>query len=102
MGFRLGFSSSLGFGKKSCYIYISRFSWAKPSRHHRLHQEPWTSKAWTKRYCFATALWGADAGYALGALGLGQRLKELSPNIERVMLHTDDVPSNYLEVELRG
>lgn len=60
-------------------------------------KEPWTSKAWTKRYCFATALWGANAGYALGALVLGQRLKELSPNIERVMLHTDDVPSNYLE-----
>ena len=96
MGFRLGFSlSSLGFGKKTRYITIL----LGQAEHHRLHQEPWTSKAWTKRYCFATALWGANAGYALGALVLGQRLKELSPNIERVMLHTDDVPSNYLEVE---
>ena len=43
------------------------------------------------------ALWGANAGYALGALVLGRRLQELSPKIQRVLLHTDDVPKNYLE-----
>ena len=48
-------------------------------------------------HAFATALWGANAGYALGALVLGFRLRELSPHFERVMVHTDDVPSNYLE-----
>ena len=48
-------------------------------------------------YAFVTALWGANAGYALGALVLGFRLKELSPKIKRVIVHTDDVPSNYLE-----
>ena len=45
---------------------------------------------------------GANAGYALGALVLGQRLRELSPQVERLLLHTDDVPSNYLEVEKWG
>lgn len=57
---------------------------------------PWAPKTWN-RYCFATCLWGANAGYALGALVLGQRLRELSPQVERLILHTDDVPSNYLE-----
>eukprot|EP00435_Cladocopium_sp_Y103_P054929 s38_g18.t1 len=60
-------------------------------------KQEWISRPSSQRYCFATALWGANAGYALGALVLGQRLKELSPEIERVIIHTDDVPSNYLE-----
>ena len=38
-----------------------------------------------------------NAGYALGALVLGIRLRELSPQIDRVIVHTDDVPSNYLD-----
>ena len=33
----------------------------------------------------------------LGALVRGSRLRELSPHIERVIIHTDDVPGNYLE-----
>ena len=60
---------------------------------------------WRKgRRAFAVSLWGANAGYALGALVLGQRLRELSPNVERLLLHTDDVPSDYLEAStgLRG
>ena len=47
------------------------------------------------RHAFVIALWGANAGYALGALVLGPRLQELK--IERVIVHTDDVPKNYLE-----
>ena len=49
------------------------------------------------RFAFAACLWGANAGYAFGALVLGTRLREVSPTIKRVLLHTDDVPSNYLE-----
>ena len=49
------------------------------------------------RFAFAACLWGANAGYAFGALVLGARLREVSPTIKRVLLHTDDVPSNYLE-----
>ena len=49
------------------------------------------------RHAFVIALWGANAGYALGALVLGSRLQELSPQIDRVIVHTDDVPKNYLE-----
>ena len=60
-------------------------------------EEPWTRFPRGSRPAFATALWGANAGYALGALVLGSRLRELSPHIERVIVHTDDVPSNYLE-----
>ena len=60
-------------------------------------EEPWTSYARGSRYAFVTALWGANAGYAFGAMVLGWRLRELSPGIERVMLHTDDVPRNYLD-----
>ena len=61
-------------------------------------EEPWTRFPRGSRHAFVTALWGANAGYALGALVLGSRLRELSPHIERVIIHTDDVPSNYLKV----
>ena len=60
-------------------------------------QPSWTQHPRGSRHAFVTALWGANAGYALGALVLGSRLRELSPHIERVIVHTDDVPSNYLE-----
>ena len=60
-------------------------------------EEPWAKPPRDSRHAFATALWGTNAGYALGALVLGFRLKELSAHIDRVMVHTDDVPSNYLE-----
>lgn len=46
---------------------------------------------------FAVCVWGANAGYALGALVLGRRLQELSSHIDRILLHTDDVPLNYLD-----
>ena len=62
-------------------------------------EKPWTqhASACGSRYAFVTALWGANAGYGLGALVLGFRLRKLSPHIDRVIIHTDDVPSNYLE-----
>ena len=60
-------------------------------------EEPWTRFPRGSRYAFVTVLWGANAGYALGALVLGSRLQALSPQIERVIVHTDDVPSNYLD-----
>ncbi|CAE7535266.1 unnamed protein product [Symbiodinium natans] len=59
--------------------------------------EPWKGSQWPGRRAFVGSLWGANAGYALGALVLGVRLRELSPDIERVILHTDDVPRNYLQ-----
>ncbi len=60
-------------------------------------EKPWTRHPRGSGHAFVTALWGANAGYALGALVLGLRLQELSPHIARVIIHTDDVPSNYLE-----
>ena len=59
-------------------------------------EQPWTRHPRGSGYAFVTALWGANAGYALGALVLGYRLQELSPKIDRVIVHTDDVPANYL------
>ena len=60
-------------------------------------QDPRGSRA----YC--AVLWGASPGYALGAMVLGARLRELctasssdSAPPDLVLLHTDDVPSNYL------
>ena len=47
------------------------------------------------------AIWGAGQGYVLGALVLGQRLRELGTTAELVLLHTDDVPSNYLDLLAR-
>ena len=60
-------------------------------------EESWVRHPRSSRHAFVTVLWGANAGYALGALVLGSRLQELSPHIERVIVHTDDVPRNYLE-----
>ena len=62
-----------------------------------LQENPWTRNPGGSRCAFVTTLWGANAGYALGALVLGFRLRSLSPHIERVIIHTDDVPSNYLD-----
>uniref|UniRef100_A0A7S4W6J3 Nucleotide-diphospho-sugar transferase domain-containing protein n=1 Tax=Alexandrium monilatum TaxID=311494 RepID=A0A7S4W6J3_9DINO len=58
------------------------------------------------RRAYCCVLWGANAGYALGAAVLGRRLRELeaesggdpgggsSPDL--VLMHTDDVPANFL------
>jgi len=62
----------------------------------------------TGRRAYCAAIWGANGGYALGAAVLGARLRELSeerpsegteePAPERILLHTDDVPPNFLQV----
>ena len=49
-----------------------------------------------ERLAYMAAIWGADQGYVLGALVLGQRLRELGTRADLVLLHTDDVPPNYL------
>ena len=51
-------------------------------------------------YAYCAVLWGASAGYALGALVLGARLRELGAKSGRVspdlvLLYTNDVPLNY-------
>jgi len=54
------------------------------------------------RWAYCCVLWGANAGYALGAAVLGRRLRELEAEScgqgspELVLLHTDDVPANFL------
>lgn len=56
-----------------------------------------------ERVAYCAALWGSNAGYALGAMVLGHRLKELdeedgrAAGPDRVLIHTDDVPPNYLK-----
>ena len=71
------------------------------------------------RLAYCAVIWGTNGGYALGASVLGSRLKELSARVlaggeaaegdaaaggggrrlpDRVLLHTDDVPRNFLEV----
>ena len=67
-----------------------------------VEERPWTEHPRGSRQAFVTVLWGANAGYALGALVLGVRLQEISPHIERVIVHTDDVPSNFLEAFKKG
>ena len=56
----------------------------------------------SRRFAYCTAIWGASSGYALGAAVLGWRLKELtkegSNSPDRILLHTDDVPPNFLSV----
>ena len=53
-----------------------------------------------RAYAYCAVLWGRSAGYALGALVLGARLRELGAKSGRgspdlVLLYTDDVPLNY-------
>lgn len=50
------------------------------------------------RLAYVSGLWGASAGYALGALVLGCSLRRRGtpPEIDLVLLHTDDVPQSTL------
>ena len=55
--------------------------------------------AYSSRYAYCAVVWGANAGYILGALVLGIRLMESHGGgyqPERVLLHTDDVPPNFV------
>mmetsp|Transcript_20810 Transcript_20810/g.36716 ORF Transcript_20810/g.36716 Transcript_20810/m.36716 type:complete len:703 (+) Transcript_20810:43-2151(+) len=59
-------------------------------------------EASSERYAYCCAIWGANAGYALGAAVLGSRLRELGAGQnggpDLVLLHTDDLPMNYLKL----
>ena len=50
------------------------------------------------RFAYVAGLWGANAGYALGALVLGCSLRRSGtpPDIDLVLMHTDDVPESTL------
>ena len=53
----------------------------------------------SSRYAYCAVVWGSNAGYILGALVLGTRLKELrggGDQPDRILLHTDDVPHNFI------
>jgi len=73
--------------------------------------QEWQPKDTPPRYAYCAVIWGANGGYSLGAAALGARLRDLTelqppppvngrpaPVIDRVLLHTDDVPPNFLEV----
>jgi hypothetical protein len=51
-----------------------------------------------KKYAYCAVIWGANLGYTLGALVLGQQLKNLKSEHDCILLHTDDVPENFLDV----
>ena len=53
-----------------------------------------------RRFAYVAGLWGANAGFALGALVLGHSLKRhcMMEGVDRVLLHTDDVPQSTLEL----
>mmetsp|Transcript_30650 Transcript_30650/g.78628 ORF Transcript_30650/g.78628 Transcript_30650/m.78628 type:complete len:731 (+) Transcript_30650:43-2235(+) len=66
------------------------------------HTQPVEAQFQSPRYAYCAAIWGANGGYALGAAVLAARLRELSSGVEAapalVLLHTDDVPSNFLRI----
>jgi len=47
-------------------------------------------------YAYATLLYGSKVEYFLGALVIGWSLKDTGSPIERLLLHTDDVPAPFL------
>lgn len=49
------------------------------------------------RHAYATLLYGSKAEYFLGALVIGSSLKASGSVKDRVLLHTDDVPEEYLQ-----
>ena len=51
-----------------------------------------------KQQAMAVVMWGANPGFVLGALVLGWRLRELSTTAELILLHTDEVPQNHLDL----
>jgi len=46
------------------------------------------------RFAYATALWGSNFGFILGALVLGRALRRSGTHHDLVLLHTDDVSSD--------
>ena len=47
-----------------------------------------------RRYAYAASLWGANPGFALGALVLGRALRRSGVTHDLVLLHTADVPKS--------
>ena len=52
---------------------------------------PWVTQ---DRFAYATALWGSNFGFVLGALVLGRALRRSGTRHDLVLLHTDDVSAN--------
>lgn len=48
------------------------------------------------KYAYATLLYGDKIEYFLGALVLGTSLRNTNPSVDRLLLHTDDVPTSIL------
>ena len=72
--------------------HLEVLPWATPSEIPESAQAP--------RVAYCAVIWGANAGYALGAAVLGACLRDLSGvdggAPDRVLLHTDDVPEACL------
>lgn len=49
------------------------------------------------RFAYAASLWGANPGYVLGALVLGQSLRRSGTVHDLVLMHTDEVPRSALK-----
>ena len=56
------------------------------------------SPAGCERCAMAVVMWGTSPGFALGALVLGAQLRELGTAADLLLLHTDEVPQNHLEL----
>jgi len=50
------------------------------------------------RYAYLICLWGSSAEYVLGALVLGQSIKNTGSKHARVCMHTADVPQAFIEL----
>mmetsp|Transcript_126748 Transcript_126748/g.370433 ORF Transcript_126748/g.370433 Transcript_126748/m.370433 type:complete len:627 (-) Transcript_126748:239-2119(-) len=49
-------------------------------------------------FAYVVVLWGASPGYILGALVLGKRLRDLGTKADLVLMHTDELPRNHLDI----
>ena len=52
----------------------------------------------SQRFAYVITLWGADAGFALGALVLGTALRRSGTKYDLVLLYTEDVPTSTLNL----
>ena len=64
----------------------------------RVDKEREGEPPWEERFAYMTAIWGCVPGYAMGALVLGTRLRDLGTRHDLVLLHTDDVPPGHLDI----
>ena len=68
-----------------CYVVASK------DERSALDPHPSPTKS---RYAYASSLWGASPGFALGALVLGRALRRSGATHDLVLLHTGDVPKS--------